>query len=41
VATGTGGRLTGRFGPRVPMVAAGFALLPADRALVPFAPVGA
>ncbi|GAB3156741.1 MFS transporter [Amycolatopsis stemonae] len=39
------GRLTGRFGPRVPMVAGalaglagsvGFALLPADRALVPF-----
>jgi DHA2 family methylenomycin A resistance protein-like MFS transporter len=39
------GRLTGRFGPRVPMIAgalaglagsAGFALLPADRALVPF-----
>jgi DHA2 family methylenomycin A resistance protein-like MFS transporter len=39
------GRLTGRLGPRVPMVAgalaglagsAGFALLPADRALVPF-----
>ncbi|MCR6484605.1 MFS transporter [Amycolatopsis sp. OK19-0408] len=39
------GRLTGRFGPRVPMVAgalaglagaAGFALLPADRALVVF-----
>ncbi|MFJ9785358.1 MFS transporter [Amycolatopsis sp. NPDC101161] len=39
------GRLTGRFGPRVPMVAGalaglagaiGFALLPAERALVPF-----
>ncbi|MFG1646012.1 MFS transporter [Amycolatopsis sp. NPDC049252] len=39
------GRLTGRFGARVPMIAgalagfagsAGFALLPADRALVPF-----
>jgi DHA2 family methylenomycin A resistance protein-like MFS transporter len=39
------GRLTGRFGPRVPMIAgavagfagsAGFALLPADRALVAF-----
>ncbi|SFW91131.1 MFS transporter [Amycolatopsis australiensis] len=39
------GRLTGRFGPRVPMIAGasaglagsvGFALLPADRALVPF-----